>query len=133
MTVFSYDATRGTLTEIETQPTLTAPVAGSSTAEIEVHPSGKFVYGSNRGHDSIVVFAIDQATGKLKYVEHQPTQGKVPRNFAIDPTGTYLLAANQNSNTVVVFRIDQRTGRLTPTGHTISVGAPVALKFVPIN
>ena len=133
LTVFSYDATRGTLTEIETQPTLTAPVAGSSTAEIEVHPSGKFVYGSNRGHDSIVVFAIDQATGKLTYVEHQPTQGKVPRNFAIDPTGTYLLAANQNSNTVVVFRIDQRTGRLTPTGHTINVGAPVALKFVPIN
>ncbi len=133
LTVFSYDATHGVLTEIETQPTLTAPMAGNSTAEIEVHPSGKFVYGSNRGHDSIVVFAIDQATGKLKYVEHQPTQGKVPRNFAIDPTGAFLLAANQSSDTVVVFRIDQRTGRLTPTGHTINVGAPVALKFVPIN
>lgn len=133
LTAFSCDPATGALKEIETHPTLPAPVPGNSTAEIEVHPSGKFVYGSNRGHDSIVVFAIDQATGRLAFVEHQKTQGKTPRNFAIDPSGTFLLAANQNSDTVVVFRIDQKTGKLTPTGHTIEVGAPVALKFVPIK
>lgn len=133
LTAFACDSASGALKEIETHPTLPAPVPGNSTAEIEVHPSGKFVYGSNRGHDSIVVFAIDQATGRLTFVEHQKTQGKTPRNFAIDPSGTFLLAANQNSDTVVVFRIDQKTGKLTPTGHTIEVGAPVALKFVPVK
>lgn len=133
LTAFSIDSASGALKEIETHPTQPVPVPGGSTAEIEIHPSGKFVYGSNRGHDSIVVFAIDQATGRLTLVEHQKTRGKTPRNFAIDPSGTFLLAANQNSDTVVVFRIDQKTGRLTPTGHTIEVGAPVALKFVPIK
>lgn len=133
LTAFACDPATGALKEIETHPTLPAPVPGNSTAEIEVHPSGKFVYGSNRGHDSIVVFAIDPSTGKLTFVEHQTTLGKTPRNFAIDPGGTFLLAANQDSDNVVVFRIDQKTGKLTPTGHTIQVGAPVALEFVPIK
>ncbi|MCA1584660.1 MAG: lactonase family protein [Acidobacteria bacterium] len=101
-----------------------------STADAQVHPTGKFLYGSNRGHDSIVVFAIDQETGRLTYVENRSTEGSTPRGFGIDPSGRYLLAANQRSDSVVVFRIDQQNGRLTPAGHTIDVGSPVCVKFV---
>ena len=96
-----------------------------------MHPSGKFVYGSNRGHDSIAVFACDQKSGKLSPVEYQPTQGKTPRHFAIDPKGKFLLAENQDSNTVLVFRIDSATGKLGATGEQIEVGAPVCAVFVP--
>jgi 6-phosphogluconolactonase len=133
ITAFTRDATRGGLTAIQTISTLPADrprQAGDSTAEVQVHPSGRFLYGSNRGHDSIAVFAIDETTGRLAFVQTVPTQGRTPRNFGIDPSGTYLLAANQNSDSVVVFRIDPKTGRLTPTGSTISVGAPVCVKFV---
>jgi 6-phosphogluconolactonase len=133
VTAFVSDAKRGALTAFQTISTLPAdqPTLPSySTAEVQVHPSGKFLYGSNRGHDSIVVFAIDGKTGRLTYVENTPTQGSTPRGFGIDPTGGYLLAANQRSDSVVVFRIDQRTGRLTPTGNTIDVGAPVCVTFV---
>jgi 6-phosphogluconolactonase len=133
VTAFSRDPQTGSLTPIQTVSTLPAGqavIAGYSTAEITVHPSGKFLYGSNRGHDTIVVFAIDQKTGQLTLVEHQPTQGSTPRNFGIDPSGTYLLAANQRSDSVVVFRINAETGRLTPTGTKIDVGAPVCVKFV---
>ena len=83
----------------------------NSAAEIQVHPSGKFVYASNRGHDSIVIYAVDEATGKLTLVGHQPTEGKTPRNFGIDPTGQFLLAENQGSDNVVVFRIDAESGK----------------------
>jgi len=100
---------------------------------VQVHPSGKFLFGSNRGHDSIVVFAIDENSGKLTYVENEPTQGKTPRNFGIDPTGAYLLAANQNSDSIVVFRIDLKTGALTPTGRSVEVPSPVCVKFVGID
>ena len=103
----------------------------SSTAEVQVHPSGKFLYGSNRGHDSIAAYAIDAQTGKLTMVEIEPTQGKNPRNFAIDPTGAYLLAENGDSNTIVVFRIDQGTGALAPTGQTVRVPKPVCIKMMP--
>jgi 6-phosphogluconolactonase len=134
VTAFAFDETRGTLKEIQTVPTLPDSFTGNSTcADVHVSPSGKFLYGSNRGHDSIVIFAIDEDTGQLTYVEHEPTQGKTPRNFAIDPTGTFLLAANQNSDTVVTFRIDPVTGRLSPTGHVASVPSPVCLKLVPIS
>jgi 6-phosphogluconolactonase len=102
---------------------------GYSTAEVQVHPSGRFVYGSNRGHDSITVFAFDDKTGRLRFVQNEPTQGSTPRGFGIDPTGSYLFAANQRSHTVVVFRIDQRTGRLTPTGQSLALGSPVCVKF----
>jgi 6-phosphogluconolactonase len=95
-----------------------------------VHPSGRFLYGSNRGHDSIVVFAIDPAKGTLTFVEDDSTQGKEPRNFALDPTGGYLFAANQNSNTVVVFRVDPKNGHLTPTGQKFDVPSPVCVTFV---
>jgi len=131
VTAFAYDAAGGVLKELQTISTLPKDYSGSNDdADIHVHPSGKFLYGSNRGHDSIVVFAIDPAQGTLTPVEHVPTQGKTPRNFGIDPTGSYLFAANQNSDNIVVFRIDAKTGRLTPTGQTIEVPSPVCVKFV---
>jgi 6-phosphogluconolactonase len=136
VTAFSYDRQRGELKEVQTVSTLPAGQSmqpSYSTAEIEVHPSGKFLYGSNRGHDSIVVFKIDENTGELTYVENQSTQGKTPRNFGIDPTGTYLLAANQDSDDIVVLRIDPKTGRLTSTGHKVEVGAPVCVVFVAVK
>jgi 6-phosphogluconolactonase len=96
-----------------------------------VHPSGKFLYGSNRGHDSIAIFAVGD-DGNLKPLGHQPTQGKSPRSFGIDPTGTWLVAANQGADNVVVFRIDPATGQLKATGATANVGAPVCVKFMPM-
>ena len=133
VTAFRRDPDRGSLTEVQTISTLPPDQAvepGFSTADVQVHPSGRFLYGSNRGHDSIVVFAIDETSGGLTHVENRPTQGSTPRGFGIDPTGKYLLAANQRSDSVVVFRIDQQTGRLAPTGQTIEVGTPVCVKFV---
>jgi 6-phosphogluconolactonase len=134
VTAFSYDAAGGILHPLQTLSTLPKDFKGhDDSAEVQVHPSGKFLYGSNRGHDSIVVFAIDAAHGTLTPVEHVPTQGKEPRNFGIDPTGAYLIAANQNSNTLVVFRIDASTGRLTATGQVLELRAPVCVKFVYIE
>lgn len=102
---------------------------GNSTAEVQVHPSGKFLYVSNRGPNSIAMFEINQKDGTLKAIGHQSTDGKIPRNFGIDPTGQYLLAANQDSDDVVSFRIDAETGKLTPVGSKVKVGAPVCIKF----
>ncbi len=134
VTAFSYDATRGALKEVQTVTTLPKGFAAeNSTAEVQVHPSGKFLYGSNRGHDSIAVFAIDGAKGTLKFIEHVSTQGKTPRNFGIDPSGAYLLAANQDTDNVAVFRIDAKTGRLTPTGQVLTVGNPVCVKFMAVK
>ncbi|MHB8652417.1 MAG: lactonase family protein [Terriglobia bacterium] len=131
ITAFSYGARTGLLKEIETVSTLPADFSGVSTAaEIAVHSSGKFLYASNRGHDSIAVFAIDPRKGTLKLTEHVSTQGKTPRNFAIDPTGSYLIAANQDSNNVVIFRIDPRTDRLTPTGEVVDLQSPVCVTFL---
>ncbi|HUE14051.1 MAG TPA: lactonase family protein [Planctomycetaceae bacterium] len=131
ITAFWYDADNGTLATFQTVSTLPKDFKGSNTgAEVVVHPSGKFVYGSNRGHDSIAMFSVDAATGRLTSVGHEPTQGKTPRNFAVDPTGNYLLAANQDSDTVVVFRVDPATGRLKPTGQTLKIHMPVCIKYV---
>ena len=131
ITAFNWDAARGTLSEVQTISTLPADFKGSnSTAEVQVHPSGKFVYGSNRGHDSIAVFKVDRKTGKLTYVENTSSKGKTPRNFGIDPTGKWMIAANQDTNNVVVFKIDSKTGKLTPTGQEYQVGAPVCVKFM---
>jgi 6-phosphogluconolactonase len=102
----------------------------NDAAEIALHPSGKFLYASNRGEDTIAVFAIDPQKGTLTHIENVPTQGKEPRHFAIDPTGRYLLAENQNSNTIVEFRIDAATGKLTPTGEVVQVPSPVCLVFL---
>jgi 6-phosphogluconolactonase len=130
VTAFSYDTGRGVLKEIQTVPTIPAGAPPkNSTAEIQVHPSGKFLYGSNRGHDTIAVFAI-KADGTLEAIDHTPTQGKTPRNFTVDPTGKWLFAANQNSGNVVVFRIDETTGRLTPAGQSVKVDWPVCVKFL---
>ena len=131
LTAFAYDATRGRLKELQTVSTLPEQFTGkSSCAEVQVHPSGRFVYGSNRGHDSIAVFSLDPKSGQMTFVEHQPTQGKTPRHFALDPTGQWLLAENQDSDTIVIFRVDARTGRLSATGQTASVGAPACAIFV---
>ncbi|MHB8646036.1 MAG: lactonase family protein [Thermomicrobiales bacterium] len=128
--VFAWDAARGTLDRRQTITTLPAGFTGkSTTAEIVVHPSGRFLYGSNRGHDSIAVFIIDEASGTLTARGHTPTQGKEPRSFTLDPTGGYLLAANQHSDTVVTFQIDRTTGALTPTGNSAHVLTPVCLLF----
>jgi len=135
VTAFSYDADRGVLTEVQTVPTLPEGVEleRKSTAEVLLSPSGKFLYGSNRGHDSIVVFGVDEEKGTLTYVEHESTQGQTPRNFGIDPTGRFLLAANQDSDTVVVFRIDPATGALEPTGKVLAVPNPVCVRFLPVD
>jgi len=134
VSVYAYDKARGALTELQTISTLPEGYKGEnlSCADIHVHPSGKFVYGSNRGPDSIAVFAVDKNKGTLKAVDYTSTQGRTPRNFGIDPTGRFLIAANQNTNNLVVFRIDQKTGKLTPTGQNLEVGAPVCVRFVSL-
>jgi 6-phosphogluconolactonase len=130
VTVFDWNAQRGVLADKQTISTLPKDFSGeNSTAEVVVHPNGKFLYGSNRGHDSVAVFAIG-GDGKLTTVEITPVQVKVPRNFAIDPSGTFLFAEGQNSDRVVLFRLDPKTGRLTPAGTTVDIASPVCMKFV---
>ncbi len=132
ITVLDSDARRGTLKAIQTVSTLPADFSGENTcADLHVSPDGKFLYGSNRGHDSIVSYKINRQNGKLEFIEHTSTQGKTPRNFAIEPNGRFLLAANQNSDSIVVFRIDEASGKLTPTGNTAQVPTPVCLKLIP--
>ena len=134
VTAFAYDKRAGTLNEIQSLSTLPTGFEGESdTAEIAVHPSGRFVYGSNRGHNSIAVFSVDPVTGKLAFVETVPTGGRWPRHFEIDPSGRFLFAANQNSGDVFSFRIDPDTGRLAPTGQVLQVPSPVCIKFVATN
>ena len=134
ITAYAYTPANGVLEEMQTISTLPKDFTGKSyTAEVEVHPSGRFLYGSNRGHDSIAVFAIDSGKGTLTPVEQVPTQGKAPRNFAIDPTGAYLFAANQNSDNIVIFSIDQKTGKLSPTGNVLEVSTPVCVTFLTLT
>lgn len=132
ITAFSYEAEKGVLSTLTTLSTLPEGYdkPGNSTAEIVVHPNGRFVYVSNRGHDSIAIFTVDPGTGELHAAGHQPTGGKTPRNFAIDPTGAYLIACNQSSNDVHVFAIDQEAGTLKPTGSKIEVPSPVCVRFL---
>jgi 6-phosphogluconolactonase len=136
VTAFNYDAQRGVLAVLATKApdtvsTLPADFKGeNTTAEVQVHPSGKFLYGSNRGHDGIAIFAIDPASGSLTALGHESTGGRTPRNFGIDPDGMFLLAANQDSDTIHVFRIDQQTGKLAATGQSIDIPMPVCVKFV---
>jgi 6-phosphogluconolactonase len=134
ITVFSYDPASGALDVLQTVSTLPQDFKGeSTTAEVEVHPSGKFLYGSNRGHDSIAVFEINTRKGTLTPMGYVPTLGKTPRSFAIDPTGSYLFAANQDSDNVVQFRIDPNSGRLTPTAQVLEVSSPVCVTFLAIK
>jgi len=131
-TVFAYDAQRGSLRELQTISTLPSEFKGDNLcAEVQVDVAGKFVYGSNRGHDSIAVFAVDPSSGKLTLVERVASQGKTPRYFALDPTGHWLLAENQESNNLVVFPVAAQTGRLGAPMQTVAVGSPVCAVFVP--
>ena len=130
-----YDADKGVLTKKQVLTTLPTDEKrkGGSTAEVVVHPSGKFVYVSNRDpYNSIAIFSIDQKSGELKAVGHEARGVKTPRNFAIEPTGQYLLVANQSGNNVISFRINQSTGELTPTGSSVEVGTPVCVRFMPL-
>lgn len=125
ISALSLDAATGRLTTIQTLSTRAAGATGTNTtAEVFVHPSGNFLYGSNRGDNNIAVFTINPTTGMLTPASHTSTQGMTPRNFAIDPTGSFLYAANQNSDSVVPFRIDPTTGALTPTATAITVPTP---------
>jgi 6-phosphogluconolactonase len=132
--VYSYDPRDGAMVPLQTVSLLPANFTGKNgAAEVTVHPSGKFLYASNRGDDSIAVFAADPSRGLLSPIERVPTGGKTPRHFVIDPSGEWLLAANQDSNTVVTFRINRESGRLTPTGESIEVNSPAMLDFVPLK
>lgn len=133
VTVFAYGANAGTLSRVQEITTLPAGFTGSNaTAQLQLDRTGKFLYVSNRGSDTIAVFSIDPGTGMLTLVEHVPTQGKTPRDFALDPTSSFLFAANQNSDNIVLFRINPATGRLTPSGQILEqVPEPVCVVFVP--
>jgi len=134
VTVYSYHSSDGAMVPIQKVPLLPSKFAGESTAaEVVLSPSGKFLYGSNRGDDSIAVFGIDSKTGTLTLIEHVSTGGKTPRSFAIDPSGEWLLAANQDSNNVVAFRIDRESGRLTSTRQSVEVNSPAMVDFVPLS
>lgn len=131
VTGFKYNPEDGSLAEFQTESTLPAGYTGDNgSADIHVHPSGKFLYASNRGEtSSIAVFTVDESTGRLTPAGHQEERIDWPRNFSIDPTGTFLLVANQNGNDIVVFRIDSATGGLTPTGHSVAVPGPTCIQF----
>lgn len=134
VTALSVDLSTGKVQRLQTLSTLPPDFKGENDdAEVHVHPSGKFLYTSNRGHDSIEVYTIDPKKGTLTRIDDTPTQGKIPRSFEIDPTGHFLLAQNQKSDNIVIFRIDQKTGRLTSTGQVVEVGSPVCVKFLPTS
>ncbi len=135
VTAFRFDAKLGVLNQIQTTSTLPRDFVGKagSTAELIMHPSGKFLYGSNRGPDNIVGYSVNAQTGKLTLIGHTPTRGKTARSFGIDPTGRWMIVGNQNSNTVVQFKIDSKTGTLTPTGTEFELGSPVCFQFLKVK
>jgi len=131
VTACRYVADAGSLTKIQTLSTLPDGFDGQSTcAEVQIAPSGRFLYGSNRGHNSIVIYAIDPDAGTLTLVGHESTRGETPRNFEVSPTGAFLAAANQDSNNVVMFRVDRETGKLTATGNVVEAGTPICVRFM---
>ncbi len=131
VTALAWNSEKGTATEIQTASLLPPgmKLADSIAADVQVHPSGEFLYASNRGHDSLAMFAVDPATGKLSYLGDQPSAGKTPRNFGIDPTGRWLVEAHQDSDTVCVFRIDTSSGKLHLTDYKVQIPSPVCVKF----
>ncbi len=133
LTALTLDGTTGRLTPVQTITTLPAGFTGTnSTAEVWVHPSGTYVFGSNRGHDSIVTFAVDPASGTLSLVGHTPTQGMTPRDFTLDPSGKLLFVANQASDSVVTFAVDATTGVLSAVGAPVSVPSPSFVGIVAL-
>lgn len=134
VTVFAWDGNTGSLKQLQAISTLPEGFKGStSCAEIQITPDGRYLYASNRGHDSLAIFSVDAKSGKLTAVGHQSTLGKTPRGFDIDPTGQYVIAANQDSDSVAIFKINQATGLLVPTGQTLEVGNPVCVVMMPIG
>ncbi|MFO0841693.1 MAG: lactonase family protein [Gemmataceae bacterium] len=133
VSAMAYDPATGKLEVIQTVPTKDRVEKGDSTAEVVVHPSGKFVYGSNRGDNRIAVFRCDPATGKLTPAGHQGQGVKTPRNFALDPTGAYCLVANQDGDSVVVFKVNPETGALEPTDHKAQVASPVCVRMMSVR
>jgi 6-phosphogluconolactonase len=132
VTAFRYNEKAGALTEVQTISTLPDDFHGvNNSAELDIDSRGRFLYASNRGHDSIAIFSIQRTDGTLKPVNRVSSGGKTPRSIKLDPTGKYLLAANQDSDNVVEFHVDQKTGDLHPTGKVLEVGAPVCIQFVP--
>jgi 6-phosphogluconolactonase (cycloisomerase 2 family) len=130
ITTYRFDPERSLLEPLQVIPTVPAGFPGrNTTAEVAVAPSGRFVYVSNRGHDSVAIFAVDATSGLLSPVGWEPSQGKTPRFFALDPPGTFLYVANQNSDTIVAFRVDPSTGSLTPTGRVVRTGSPSSIVF----
>ena len=133
LTAFGYDAARGALTEIQTITTVPEGFDGTNyPADVHVSQDGRFLYGSNRGHDSIVTFAVEASNGKLSQVGHTSTQGEYPRNFNIDPSGRWMYAANQNTDNIVAYRIDPASGMPEPTGDQLEVPIPVCIRFLTI-
>ncbi len=133
ITAFNWDATKGSLTEFQNISTLPADFKGTNTdAELMIHPNGKFLYASARGHDSIAVFSIDPASGKLALVQDVPMRGKTPRYFTFDPTGKWIVAGSQGDNNAAVFSVDDKTGKMTPVGDPITVDAPICIGFQPV-
>jgi 6-phosphogluconolactonase len=131
---YDWDTAKGTLTEFQNISTLPADFKDANAcAELEVHPNGKFLYGTNRGHDSLAMFAIDQTNGHLTAIGHVPSGGKTPRNFAFDPTAKWIVCTNHGSNNAVVFRVDGETGKLTQQGEPISVPSPFCERFLPVQ
>jgi len=129
---YTWDPDRGLLGSVQSISTLPEGYKGvNTTAHVVVAPSGRFVYASNRGHDSIAVFSLDPSTGRLTAVERVWTMGETPRNMAIDPSGEWMFVAHQNTDNIVGFRVNQSTGRLTPTGQFIGTGQPVCIVFLP--
>jgi 6-phosphogluconolactonase len=132
VTAFAYASNTGVLKEAQTVTTLPKYFDGANTgAEVGVHPSGRYLYVSNRGHNSVVLFGIDPEKGTLTYIEEQGTGGSTPRHFGIEPSAKHLAIANQDSNTVLMCRIDAGNGRLTPSGVFASAPSPVCVKFLP--
>ena len=126
----AFDAESGGLELLQTVPALPSGYTSEShCAGLKLTPDGRYLYGSNRGHDSLVVYATDEATGRLTFVEHHSCLGRTPRDFAIDPSGRFLLVANQDSDTVNVLRIDPASGRLADSGQRAEVGTPMCVTF----
>ena len=131
ITAFEYNPENdGSLTELQTITTLPSTFTNwNSTADIHVHPNGQFLYGSNRGHNSIVSYSIDKDSGELSLLSHTSTEGEFPRNFAVSPTGKHLFVANQNTDNITVFELNAETGAVTYTGNSLAVETPVCIAF----
>ena len=132
LSVYRYDAATNDITFVETVATIPAGTGRNTPSDVHVHPNGRFVYSSNRGHNSIAIFRIDEGTGKLSLIGNEPTQGNTPRAFNFDPTGRFIFAGNQGSSTMVTFAVDPETGKMTPTGAKADVPRPVCITFATL-